>query len=1354
MSDLTQRIAQLSTEQRIQLEERLLSARKTGHTERIPRRSDSGPAPLSFTQERLWFLAQLEPESAAYNEIQVYRITGPLNILALERSLDALAARHDSLRVCFREMDDRVMQVAGPLPPTHLNVVDLTATPADQQISAAWREIDSAGGVIFDLTHPPLWRVFLLRMGEDDHIFVRISHHIITDGWSGSIFWRELGHFYAAFVSDSQLVPLPELPISYADFSVWQRERLQGERLAGLVTYWRNRLAGLEPLNLPTDHPRPAQPSHRGALAHFQLDQGLSNSLSVLARASGASLYMLLLAAFQLLLHRYSGQGDIVVGSPIANRTRPELEQVYGFFANTLVLRADCGGNPSFRSLLAQVRKNALDAYQHQDLPFEKLVEELHPVRDMRRHPIVEVMFALQNAPQANVGLAGTTMQRLERTATTSKFDLSLFLYERSGGIEGRFEYATDLFDPSTIQRMIGHFQTLLAGIVADPDCPIANLPLLTAAERQRILVEWNQTAADYPADKTIHQLFAEQAARTPDAVAIIDGESWLTYRELDETTDRLAHYLLGLDVQPGEPIGIYLERSAEGILAMLAVLKAGAAYVPLDMASPPARLAKLFVEAGLRFVLTQSRHSTDLSTQKVETILLDTIHEKLACLSSAPLQVPVLADGMAYVMYTSGSTGVPKGVAVPHQAVVTLVYNTDYIQLTPADVIGCVSNPAFDASTFEVWGALLMGAAAVIIPKEDILTAWRLSQIIHRAGVTTLFVTTALFNHLIEEDATVFQSIDTLLFGGERVSARHVADCHTGGSPRRLLHVYGPTETTTFATWHPIVPAEVNAGSIPIGRPLANKQAYILNSHQQPVPIGIPGELYVGGAGLALGYLNRPDLTAERFIPHPFSDVPGARLYRTGDLARYREDGVIEFLGRVDRQVKIRGFRVEPGEIEAVLREYPAVREVVVGIVDDESGGKRLIAWWIARGETADAAALRGFLRQRLPDYMIPADFVHVDALPLNSNGKVDVARLPLPEGEHHLEPAHVPQTPLEQQLLAVWRQVLRKGNLGVDDNFFDAGGHSLLAVRLMSQVSQATGQELPVASLFYGPTIREQAALLEKKGWSPPWTSLVPVQPAGTRPPLFLVPPAASTSVRFAPLSKFLGPDQPVYGFDPVGIDGSQPHTTVEEIAEHFVEELRLLQPNGPYLLGGMCFGGHVVIEMARQLQAQSQFIPVIYIFDASPPANGPSWSYQPIHRNLAYYVRRSIDRWQQGNYLYALRGFMLGRLQRWLRNHNQPRSAEFEAVINANRIAQLSYRANFIESKIVLFQSAQYRRLQLSQSWSELSPYPIDIVHFPNTTHRSLLLEDENVERIAAKLREEVDRWIAEHWQNPGV
>lgn len=1350
MSDLTQRITQLPLEERIRLEERLLAARKNGQANRIPRHTEDGPVHLSFTQERLWFLAQLEPDSVAYNEASILRMTGPLDISALERSLDALAARHDSLRVCFQEMDSVLMQVAKPLPPMHIPIVDLSTTSADEQMEAAWQTIDTFQSIIFDLTAPPMWRALLIRLRDDDHIFTLVTHHIISDGWSSSILRRELGHFYSAYAAGSEPDPLPDLPVSYADFSVWQREQLQGERLAGLVDYWRERLAGIEPLSLSADYSRPVQPSHRGALLEFQLHRELSLSLIALARVSGASLYMLLLTAFQILLHRHSGQDDIVVGSPIANRNRSELEGVYGFFANTLVLRADCGGNPTFRSLLAQVRKNALDAFQHQDLPFEKLVEELHPTRDLGRNPFVDVMFALQNVPQTNSELVGIDIQRMRRRTTTSKFDLSLFLSEYSGLIDGRLEYATDLFTPTSMQRLIGHYQMLLTGIVDDPDCLIDELPLLTTAEQQQILVDWNRTQTDYPSSKTIHQLFHEQASRTPDAIALLDGERRVTYRELETISNQIAHHLRHLGAEAGRPIAICMERSAAALATTLAVLKIGAAYFPLDAASPLYRLSGMLEEANPTFLITDNSQAFCEINDRVQILHFTEIESGLL---NYPISLPTntaTSLDMAYLMYTSGSTGTPKGVGIPHQAVVSLVCNTDYLQLSPTDVVGHGSNPAFDASTFEIWGALLNGATLALMPNDTLLSAHRLSGFIQSAQISTLFLTTALFNQLIEEKAQIFQPLDTLLFGGERVSSRHVFDCLAAGGPKRLLHVYGPTETTTFATWHLVTHTEAETETIPIGLPLANKQAYILDRRLQLVPIGVPGELYVGGAGLALGYLNRPELTAERFVPHPFSDEPGERLYRTGDLARYREDGAIEFLGRVDRQIKIRGFRVEPGEIEAVLRKHPAVRDGVIGVLSDEVLGKKLVAWWIGvPGSDAGADDLRSFLRQHLPEYMIPAAFVSIEELPLNANGKVETRLLPAPEQEARSLASQSPQTPLERQLLAIWQQALGAKNIGVDDNFFDVGGHSLLAVRLMAGISLATGQELPVASLFYGPTIREQAILIEEKGWSPPWISLVPVQSSGSRPPLFLVPPAASTGLRFAHLARFLGQDQPIYGFDPGGLDErSELHATIEEMAAHFVSEMRQLQSTGPYLIGGMCFGGHVAYEMAQQL---GDDVPVLLLLDAGQPANGPSWALPP--RNVFYYWRRFLNyRQEGGNHWLAVRRNLHSRwkkLSRQLRHWADPDLQRMRKVYSMQLPAMRNYVARPTKTKLVLFQCDEPMVNTRQQGWHQLSR-KLEVIHFPNTTHRSLLLEDENVERIADQLREVIDRWMNEHWQ----
>ena len=1349
MSELSQRIAQMPLDERIRLEERLLAARRNGNSRRIPRRDGDGPGPLSFAQERLWILQQFEPDSTAYNEMQIIRMTGPLSVDALARSLEQIAARHDTLAMAFQEIEGELRQVVEPLPSTCLEVIDLGHLADEEQMAAAWEMVGAFRQKVFDLTRPPLWRVLLIRLSPSDYLFVRVVHHIITDGWSSSIFWRELSRLYTGFVTDSP-ASLPPLPVSYRDFSVWQREWLTGERLEALRKYWRAQLADLPPLNLPLDRPRPPQMSHRGATEWFVVDDALHAQLSALARAGGATLYMLLLAAFQLLLHRYTGQSDFAVGSPIANRTRPEIEGLHGFFANTLVMRADCSGNPSFRALLERVRQRALEAYSHQEMPFEKLVEELHPSRFFNRNPLFDVLFTLQNMPHTEFALADLHCQRLPSPDSVSKFDLSLFLYERANGLEGRLDYATDIFEQSTIRRMIDHFQTLLAGIVADPDCPISKLPLLTERERRQLLVEWNPAEPDFPEQKSIPQLFGEQASRTPNAVAVVEGDRQISYEELDRLSSHLAYRLQLEGVQIGDRIGLVLERSTNAIVAIVAILKAGAVYLPLDLKSPPARLKEMMLNAETRLLLTSS-DQTGIPVPKNCRLLpiadlLSTVDEPPSNWTAAILS----PDTPAYVTYTSGSTGSPKGITITQRAIISLVCSVDYIQITPSDCLAHLSNLAFDATTFEVWGALLNGASIAILSTQTMLSAQDLRYASQRYRITTIFLTTALFNHLIDNDPTLFDGLPNLLFGGERVSEHHVEACLRHGAPLRLLHVYGPTETTTFATWHLVSSDDSDGESVPIGRPLRHKEIYLLDPYRQPVPIGVPGELYVGGAGLALGYLNRPDLTAERFLPHPFSDKPGARLYRTGDLARYRADGVIEFLGRIDRQVKIRGFRVEPGEIEALLREHPSVRDAVVGLREDEITGRQLVAWWIGReGKPVKAEELRDFLRQRLPDYMLPAAFVPVDAFPLNPNGKIDLEGLPAPDNGLILTTAHAPETALERQLLTLWQRTLGRKKLGIDDNFFDAGGHSLLAVRLMDRVSKATGQELPVASLFYGPTIRQQAALIAQQGWTPPWRSLVPVQPGGSRPPLFLVPPAASSGMRFAQLARLLGTEQPLYGFDPSGLDGRSPiHTAVEEMAAHFVQELRHLQPIGPYLIGGMCFGGHVAYEMARQLGDDA---PVVLLLDAGQPANGPGWTLPP--RNLLYYLRRLLEYGREGHQWSALQNHLRGRWRRLWRRlyHWSDRSLHRLGAIYGSQLpAMRNYRAVPTHARLILFQSDEPMVQSLQQGWTQLSDR-LEIIHFPHTTPRSLLLEDENLEHIAEKLREVIDRWIEDHWQD---
>ncbi len=1313
--------------------------------------------PLSFAQQRLWFLHQYDPTNPAYHMHMHLHVHGPLDVAALQRSIDSLVNRHEILRTTIALQEDEPVQVIEPVGPGRVTIdyhdrSQWATMPNNERTARLGKFLRAEGSATFDMEKGPLFRVVLAGISAQEHGLLIARHHIITDARSNSLLWQELTELYNAEV-EGRAHRLTAVPLQNVDFSVWQREHLQGETLERELDYWRRTLADSEPLNLPTDHPHPPTLSYKGAAERFTIAPKALEELRRVGASESATLFMSLLTVFYVLLHRYTGQQDIAIGTPIDNRSRTELEGVMGLLLNTLVLRARPQGSMSFRQLLRHVHALTLDAYQHQQIPFEKLVEELRPPRLLNRHPLFQVIFTLDS----DRGLTGVweklRIERLRGQGETAKFDLSLHLFENDDGIRGQINYATDLFDAPTIQRMAGHFQTLLKAIVANPDCPIDALPLLTEAERQQILTDWNQTQAAYSANKSMQQLFHEQATQTPTSVAIRDGERRVTYGEVEEATNRLAHHLIASGVQPGEIIGVAMERSVDAILSMLAILKAGAVYAPLDLASPPARLQGMIREAGLTRVISHQAHSDILQGQPCQLHMFEALDQAS---KAFPIEKTTIIRGPgdpAYVMYTSGSTGRPKGVLIPQRAVTSLVRNTTYISLTPSDVVAHASNLAFDASTFELWGALLNGASLALLSRETLLSASNLSQQIRHLGVSTLFLTTALFDQLIDEDGALFAPLKNLLFGGEAVSPRHVLACQTAGAPKNLLHVYGPTETTTFATWHPVTSANTENSHIPIGRPLTNKQTYILDNHQRLVPIGIPGELYVGGAGLALGYLNRPALTAERFIPNPFSAEPGARLYRTGDLARYQADGTIEFLGRVDRQVKIRGFRVEPGEIETILCEHPHVHDAIVDVIEHENAGKQLIAWWTAQeGATTDAASLRDFLRQHLPNYMLPVAFVPVDSFPLNANGKVDFSQLPLPDPALRTTAMQAPNTPLERQLLAIWRKVLQKNHLGVDDDFFDAGGHSLLAVRLMSKVSQESGQELPVATLFYGPTIRQQAALIKQNGWSPPWVSLVPVQPGGERTPLFLIPPAASSGIRFARLAGLLDPDQPVYSFDPPGFDGkSPPLTSVEEIATHYVRELRLIQPHGPYLLGGMCFGAHVALEMAQQLQTAGEPAPLILAFDASQPANGPTW-FRP-KRNLRYYIRQFFVHAKDRNVVSRLRNF----LRYWqrlidvrVRHLGVGQASAKNRVWTTHVIAQLTYHARLFNGKVILFQSAEYAGRHNQDRWRDIALNGTEIITFPDTTHRSLLLEDDNIGRIAEKLRDILAHWIDEHGQ----
>ncbi len=1043
------------------------------------------PLPLSFAQQRLWFLQQLDLSSAAYHIPGAIRLQGQLDVVALEHSFKEIVRRHEALRTNFIVQNGQPVQIVQGDSAWHLTVVDLQHLPTVERDRETQRLAIAQSVHPFDLTEDRLVRITLLVLSETEHILLFCMHHIVSDGWSMGAFVGELAALYTAFCQN-QPSPLPELSIQYADFAVWQRQWLQGEVLQSQIDYWQKQLADAPALlELPSDRPRPSVQSWRGATQSFILPLELTEALNTLSRRESVTLFMALLAAFDVLLYRYTGQMDILVGSPIANRNHGEIEGLIGFFVNTIVLRADLSDNPSFRELLGRVRENCLEAYAHQDLPFELLVEGLHLERDLSYTPLFQVMFVLQNAPMSDVELPGLTLSALAGENQTAKFDLTLMIEATDEGLMGLWEYNTDLFEAEAIARMAGHYQTLLESIVAKPTQQVGELPMLTVAEQHQ-LQGWNHTQTDYPHSQCIHQVFEQQAELTPDAVATVFADCPLTYGELNSRANQLAHYLRVLGVGAEMLVGICVERSVELIVGMLGILKAGGAYVPLDPNYPPERLSYMLADAQVSVLLTQQQLVEGLPSLEVKVVCLDTDWSSISVEPENNLTCEVSADSLAYVIYTSGSTGQPKGVMVPHRAVNRLVLNTDYVQLNQSDRIAQASNASFDAATFEIWGALLNGARLVGVPQHIMLSLQEFAVYIREHGISVLFLTTALFNQIASFVPQAFGSLRYLLFGGEAVDPRWVREVLQNGAPQYLLHVYGPTENTTYSSWFLVRDVSEAATTIPIGYPIANSQIYVLDRNLQPVAVGVPGELHVGGDGLARGYLNRPELTEEKFIPNPFSNDPQARLYKTGDLARYVPNnipnGSIEYIGRIDNQVKIRGFRIELGEIETALLQHPAIREVVVLAREDMPGDRRLVAYVVLQQEQAQSISdLRSFLQARLPNYMLPSAFVLLDRFPLTPNGKIARRNLPTPDLSAQSAATYIaPRSEIEKAIAATWQEVLQLEKVGMNDNFFDLGGHSLLMVQLAQKLQVSLDRELALMEIFKYPTIAAFAKYL----------------------------------------------------------------------------------------------------------------------------------------------------------------------------------------------------------------------------------------------------------------------------------
>jgi len=1422
--------------------------------------------PLSLGQQALWFLYQMAPESVAYNVCNTALICQTIDINFLNRAWQKVVHRHPILRTTYTAYKGKPFQIINEQLECYLQVRDASNWSEEYLKEQISLEIDHT----FNLEEDPVARLNLFTRSAQKHILLLTGHHIAGDLWSSDQIFNELRLWYAAETEQVSLEQIEDsLPKNtpYTQFVHWQSEMLSGPKGEKLWEYWQKQLSGELPIvNLPTDRPRPPVQSYRGETHIFRLNEELIRGLGEVARATGTTLYKLMLAAYFALLYRYTDQEDILVGTPMLGRPGREFKGVVGYFVNSVVLRASLSGNLTFKDLLAQLSSTVKEAQRHQDYPFSLLVEKLQPQRDPSRSPLFQVSFTWQKQRWCQSGKElGFKMEPYPLGHQPgASFDLDLMVMEIGEVIQVCWQYNTDLFDGATIARMAGHFQTLLEGIVANPDRRLSELPLLTATERHQLLVEWNDTKTEYPSDKCVHQLFEAQVERSPDAVAVVFEGEKLTYQELNARANQLARYLQGLGVQPEQLVGLYVERSLNTIVGLLGILKAGGAYLPLDPGYPAERLAYMLEDAKVSVLLTQQSFKESLLEHKAQVVCLDTDWPVILQKSQTNPISGIKPDNLAYGIYTSGSTGRPKGVLIEHQAIALHCQNIiDRYQLTSDDRVLQFASVGFDVSLEQIFPTLIVGAT-LILSETRYLTGSNFHKKLFQLGLTVVNLPPVFWTQwlqFLEENssATFLKELRLVISGGEamppeslklwqKIPLRTV----------RLLNAYGPTETTITAMTYE-VPQNISLSKIPIGRPLKNRQAYILSYQQQLVPIGIPGELHIGGAGVARGYLNRPELTEEKFIPNPFSDELGARLYKTGDIARYLPDGNIEYLGRTDNQVKIRGFRIELGEIESLLAQHPDVDSAVFVAREDTPGNKQLVAYIVSnlipdripyqsecqleldgnaiKLHTADISTggvgvvgvpaidegrsvrlhvqlleesfprwlcgtvvwsrpphagvrfhltpneqalvdqtvsylleiqglwktlqrtvtrnLRDYLKQKLPEYMIPNAFVLMKALPLTTNGKVDRRSLRTPDTSH-ITPEITfvaPRSNLEMQLVKIWETVLNVYPLGVRDCFFERGGHSLLAVCLMTQIQQQFGKYLPLASLFQNSTIEHQASLLLQQTDFQPSSPLVAIQTAGSQPPFFCVHPVGGNVLCYFDLARHLGKEQPFYGLQSPGLNGEQePKTSIEDMAAHYIEALQAIQPSGPYYLGGWSLGGIVAFEMAQQLHFRGEEVAFLALIDSYTPA-AINWYEEMNEASLLVHLARdmgglfgkelplSVDELQQFppeeqlNYI----------LERAKTLNILPPEVSLEQmhhlmrVFQANREAMLSYIPQPYPGKIALL-SASEKPLQVkldpTQGWDELATHGLlDIQPIPGDHYA--ILRAPHVQLLAQQL-----------------
>jgi amino acid adenylation domain-containing protein len=1233
------------TPDQLRLLARKLNGKKGASPGESLRRRDPSATrfPLSYAQERLWLIQQLMPGMPSYNAPFVMRLRLPMNPEVWQQVMTEMARRHEVFRTTIQVIDGVPTQVVAPPSPVRVAVHDLRHLPREEREPTALALIRDDIGRGFDLSEGPLWRFGLIAVEDGETLHYSTVHHSICDGLSRHILLHEVPTLATPLLSGRAMATMPPLPVQYGDYALWQREQIQGAAFEASLKYWKAKLENLTEIDLHTDFPRPPVARFRAGSYGLTIPRPVIEKLRQLSKTSHATLFMTMLAAFQVLLQRYTGQDDVAVGTPVSTRNRVELERLIGYFVNTLLLRNDLSGAPTFRELLARVRQTCVDGYSNQDLPFERLVQELNVKRDLSRNPLFQIAFQLEEVAAAPAGPSGAdgladylNFDHFAMTVANLDLDVHLFgdwedgLVKRSQDFRGVITYDADLFAPETIERMAGHYRVLLEAIAASPDTRISEMPLLTEPERRQ-LAAWNSTAREYPPDLLV-EMFEASAERAGDAEALVFDGRRITYRELNLRANQLAHRLRAVGVGPEVLVGVCAERSIEMVVALLGILKAGGAYLPIAPSEPEARLRFMIEDSGIHVVVAQDALRPQLEWLTPRSIYLSPSFDEISGEPDLNPDIAIDPRNLAYAIWTSGSTGKPKAAMNTHQSLANMLqYMQENHPMRPGDRILQKTAFHFDVSILEFFCPLIAGATLVIARPGGHREPQYLARLIAAESIGTVhFVPTMLEAFLQCGELERCPSLTTVICIGEPLTAALCRDFYRQ-SGAQLYNMYGPAEAAVAVTRHHCLPADVL--TVPIGRPIANTRIYILDRGLQPAAVGVPGEIYIAGANVGRGYLGRPDITAERFVPDPFSVLPGARMYRTGDLARMLPDGNIEFLGRLDYQIKIRGNRVELGEIEAVLAEHPAVHGAVVTVYEDPSRGKSLAAY-LAASADCGAAQLREFLKTRVPEYMIPQDFVFLDALPQTGSGKVDRRALPQPAPHSNCLPPVSPRDSIELKILHIWQDLLGISSIGIQDDFFLIGGHSILAVRLLARIAQTFGRELPLAEFYQNPTIEQMGLALRRNASAQAADPLIAIRPSASgHPPIFLIHAAGGRSITYYELARSLPADIPVYGLE----DVSGTDTSVNAMAARYVEAVRRVQPRGPYFLGGWSTGATVAFEMARQLRTAGQEIGLLALLDAFSPHRPKLSDADPgaasarvlatIARNLTIYAGQSV-------------------------------------------------------------------------------------------------------------------------------